>query len=75
MGLLQPFLIPQWKEEVVTIVFVTNFPTIERQHNFVMEMVDKLTKATHFIRVKKIDKESNNENILYEENFLTTWCA
>jgi GTPase Era involved in 16S rRNA processing len=75
MGLLQPFLIPQWKEEVVTIVFVTNFPTIERQHNFVMEMVDKLIKATHFIRVKKIDKESNNENILYEENFLNTWCA
>jgi hypothetical protein len=51
-GLLQPFPIPEWKWEVVTIDFITKFPRTTRQHDSIMVVVDKLTKDAHFIPVK-----------------------
>jgi hypothetical protein len=59
MILLQPFPIPKWKWEVVTIDFITKFPWKKRQHDSMMVMVEKLTEATNFILVKVIHKITN----------------
>ena len=50
--LLQPLPILEKKWEVVTLYFITKFPRTARQHDSIMVMVDKLTKATHFVPVK-----------------------
>jgi len=51
-GFLQPIPIPEWKWEFVTINFITKFPKTTRKHDSIMVVVDKLTKASHFIPVK-----------------------
>jgi hypothetical protein len=58
-GLLQPFPIPEWKWEVVTMDFITKFPRTAKQHDSIMVVVDKLTKAAHFIPVKSMHKETD----------------
>ena len=51
-SLFQPFPIPEWKWEVISMDFITGFLMTWRQHDSIMVVVDKLTKATHFIHVK-----------------------
>jgi hypothetical protein len=51
VGLLQPFPIPKLKWEVITIDFITKLPRTTRHHDSIMVVVDKLTKAAHFIPV------------------------
>jgi hypothetical protein len=59
-GLLQPFPILEWKWEVVTIYFIiAKFLRTSKQHGSIMVVVDKLTKATHFVPVKSAHKETN----------------
>jgi hypothetical protein len=64
--LLQPFTIPEWKWEVVTIDFITKLPRIVKQHDSIT-VVDKLTKETHFILVKTTHKETNIAYIYMKE--------
>ena len=66
-GLLQPLPIPEWKWEVVTIDFITKLPRSSRQHDSIMVVVDKLTKAAHFVPVKSIHKETNIAEIYMRE--------
>jgi hypothetical protein len=47
-GLLQPLPNPEWKWEVVTMDFITEFPRTAKQHDSIMVMVDKLTKVVPF---------------------------
>jgi hypothetical protein len=65
--LLQPFPIPEWKWEVVTIDFITKLPRIVKQHDSIMVVVDKLTKAAHFIPIKLTHKATNIEDIYMRE--------
>jgi hypothetical protein len=58
-GLLQPFPIPKWKWEVVTIDFIRKLTMKTRKHASIMVVVEKLTKVAHFILVKIIYKASN----------------
>jgi hypothetical protein len=58
-SLLQPFPITEWKWEFVTMDFITKFPRTVKKHDFIMVVVDKLTKAAHFISMKLVHKESN----------------
>jgi hypothetical protein len=51
VGLLQPLSIPEWKWEVVTMDFITKLHRIMKQHDSIMVVVDKITKASHFIPV------------------------
>jgi hypothetical protein len=44
-GLLQPLPIPEWKWEVLTMDFITKLPRINKQHDSIMVVVDKLTKV------------------------------
>jgi hypothetical protein len=59
IGLTQPFPIPEWKWEVVTMYFITKFPRTAKQHDSIMVVVEKRTKAAHFIQVKSTHKATN----------------
>ena len=48
VGLLQPFPVPEWKWEVISMVLFTGFLMTWRQHDSIVVVVDKLTKAVHF---------------------------
>jgi hypothetical protein len=65
--LLQPFPIPEWKWEVVTMDFITKLPRIVKQHDSIMVVVDKLTKTTHFILVKTTHKATHISDIHMKE--------
>jgi hypothetical protein len=65
--LLQPFPIPNWKWEVLTIDFITKLPKVIRQHDSIMVLVDKLTKSIHFILVKMTHKVANIAEIYLKE--------
>jgi hypothetical protein len=66
-GLLQPLPIPEWKWEVVTMDFITGFPRTSKQHNSIMVVVEKLTKAAHFIQLKTTHKVENVVDIFLKE--------
>jgi hypothetical protein len=58
-GFLHPLPIPEKKCEVVTIDFITKFLRTTRQHDSIVVVVDKLTKAAHFIPVKTTHTTTN----------------
>ena len=58
-GLLQPLPIPEWKWDVVMIDFITKLPKTRLKNHVIMVVVDKLTKASHFIPVKATHKAAN----------------
>jgi hypothetical protein len=66
-GLLHPLPIPEWKWEVVPMDFITGFPRTSKQHDAIMVVVDKLTKAAHFIPTKTTHKETNVVDIYMRE--------
>jgi hypothetical protein len=66
-GLLQPFPIPEWKWEVVTMDFITKIPRTTKNHDSIMVVVDKLTKDAHFILVKFTHKATNIVDIYMRE--------
>jgi prephenate dehydrogenase len=43
--------------------FITKIPRTNKQHDYIMVVVDKLTKAAHFILVKLTHKETNNVDV------------
>jgi hypothetical protein len=59
-GLLQPLPILEWKWEVVTMDFITKLLRTKKQHDSIMVVVDKLTKAAHFVPVKLIHKDNQH---------------
>jgi hypothetical protein len=67
VGLLQPLPIPKWKWEFVTMDFITKLPITNKQHDSIMVVVDKLTKAAHFILVKLTHKAANIVDVYMRE--------
>jgi hypothetical protein len=51
----------------VTMHFITKFPRTNKQHDAIMVVVDKLTKAAHFIHMKITHKETNVVDIYMRE--------
>ena len=49
--------------------FITRFPMTWRKHDSIMVVVDKLTKATHFIPVKSTHKADDITKIFMKEIF------
>jgi hypothetical protein len=47
--------------------FITKFPKTSKQHDAIMVVVDKLTKASHFIPMKVTRKETNVDDIYMRE--------
>jgi hypothetical protein len=66
VGLLQPLPILEWKWEVLTMDF-TKLPRINKQHDSIMVVVDKVTKATHFVPVKLTHKTTNIVDVYMKE--------
>ena len=66
-GLLQTLPIREWKWEVVNINFVTKLPRSNKQHDSIMVVVDKLTKAAHFVPVKSTHKAVDIAEIYMRE--------
>jgi hypothetical protein len=67
VGLLQTLTIPEWKWEVVTMDFIMGLPRTSKFHDLIMVVVDKLTKAAHFIPLKTIHKASEVADIFMKE--------
>ena len=44
--------IPEWKWEHITLDFMIGMPKTIRQHDGVWVIVDRLTKAAHFLPIK-----------------------
>ena len=68
-GLLQPLPVLKWKWEVISMDFITGLPMTWRQHDSIMVVVDKLTKAAHFIPVKSTHKTDDIAKIFMKEIF------
>jgi hypothetical protein len=49
--------------------FITKLPTASKQHDFIMVVVDKLFKVTHFIHVNPTNNTDNITNIFLREIF------
>ena len=64
---LQPLPIPEWKWEVVTMDFIMGFPRTGKLHDSIMVVVDKLTKAAHFIPLKTTHKAADVVDIFIKE--------
>ena len=67
--LLQPLPIPEWKWETISMDFITSLPKNFRWNDSIMAVVDKLSKASHFIHVKYTYKFVNIANIFMKEIF------
>nr|AAL79340.1 Putative 22 kDa kafirin cluster; Ty3-Gypsy type [Oryza sativa]AAM48279.1 Putative 22 kDa kafirin cluster; Ty3-Gypsy type [Oryza sativa Japonica Group]AAP53268.1 retrotransposon protein, putative, Ty3-gypsy subclass [Oryza sativa Japonica Group] len=52
-GLLQPLSIPLWKWEEISMDFVQGLPTTPAGNDSIWVIVDRLTKSTHFLPVKR----------------------
>jgi hypothetical protein len=65
--LLQPLPIPEKKWEVITMDFITGLPRMNKQHDSIMVVVDKLTKAAHFVPVKTTHTMANIAEIFMKE--------
>jgi hypothetical protein len=66
-SLLQPLPIPEWKWEVVTMEFITKLSRTANQQDYIMVVVDKLTKSSHFVQMKSSQKETNIVDIYMRE--------
>jgi hypothetical protein len=63
VGLLHPLQIPEWKWEVISMDFITILPKTTKKHDEIMVVVDKLSKATHFIPIKSNFKSIDVANV------------
>lgn len=59
VGLLQPLVIPEWKWEMISMDFITEFPMTMKQHDSIMVVVSTFSKESHFILVKSMNKAND----------------
>jgi hypothetical protein len=67
IGFLHPLPILEWKWEVIKMDFITGLPRTRKQHDAIMLVVNKLTKASHFIPMNTTHKEDNVVDIYIRE--------
>ena len=68
-SLLQPLPIPSCKWEIISLYFITGLPKNQNQNDSIMVVVDKLSKAAHFIPVKTTFKAANIADIFRKQIF------
>src|SRR5713101_6516472 len=67
--LLHPLPIPSWKWEIISLDFVTGLPRNQNLNDSIMVVVDKLSKASHFIPIKTMYKATNISDIFLKQVF------
>jgi hypothetical protein len=65
--LLQPFPIPEWKWEVMTMDFIIGLPRTGKLHDSIMVVVDKIAKVSHLIPLKTTHKAADVDDIFMKE--------
>jgi hypothetical protein len=50
-GLLQPLIIPEWKWNDISMVFIVGLPMTARKFDSIYVIVDQVSKSAHFIPV------------------------
>eukprot|EP00253_Pinus_taeda_P005349 PITA_05349 len=68
-GLLQPLQIPEWKWEVISMDFITGLPKTKRNNDSIFVVVDKLSKAAHFIPVQSTYRAAQIAHIFMQNIF------
>eukprot|EP00253_Pinus_taeda_P017798 PITA_17798 len=68
-GLLQPLPIPKWKWEIISMDFITGLPRTKKNNDSIMVVVDKLSKAAHFIPVQSTYKAVQIAHIFMQNVF------
>eukprot|EP00253_Pinus_taeda_P027012 PITA_27012 len=66
-GMLQPIAIPEWKWEVISMDFITGLLRTVRHHDSIMVIVDRLTKAIHFIPMKSTFSASDVAHVFIRD--------
>lgn len=69
VGLLQPLPIPEWKWETISMDFITGFPQTKKNNDSIMVVVDKLSKAAHFIPIQSTYKAMKIAHIFMQNVF------
>eukprot|EP00253_Pinus_taeda_P012179 PITA_12179 len=68
-GLLQPLPIPEWKWEIISMDFITGLPRTKKNNDSIMVVVDKLSKAAHFIPVQSTFRATQIAHIFMQNVF------
>ena len=61
--------IPSWKWDIISLDFITRLPKNQNLNDSIIVVVDKLSKATHFIPVKTVYKDANIADIFLKQIF------
>ena len=61
--------IPSWKWEIISLDFVIGLPKNQNLNDSIMVVVEKLSKAAHFIPVKTTYKATNIADIFLKQIF------
>ena len=64
---MQSIPIPQWKWEVIYIDLIICLSRTSKQHDSIMDVVDSLSKVSHFISVKSMNSTSEVAHIFIRE--------
>eukprot|EP00253_Pinus_taeda_P020204 PITA_20204 len=68
-GLLQPLPVPGWKWEIISMDFITGLPKTKRNNDSIFVIVDKLSKAAHFIPVQSTYRAAQIAHIFMQNVF------
>ena len=74
-GLLQPLKGPEWKWEEIGMYFIVGLPRTRDGYDSIWVIVDRLTKAAHFIPVKKNLYRSQASRVVHVTDRMSTWYS
>ena len=60
VGLLQPWDVPQWPWDDITMDFVVNLPRTQRGKDTIWVMVDRFSKSAHFIPIRTTNSATSD---------------
>jgi hypothetical protein len=66
---MHPLPITKWKWETISMDFITGLPKSTKQNDVIMVVVEKLSKAAHFVPIKSTCKTIYISNIFMKEIF------
>ena len=66
-GLTQMIEVPTWKWEAINMYFMVGLPKTRRQHESIWVIVDRMTKASHFIPSKSTYRAEDYARIYIDE--------